>query len=76
MNSLSEITFADEDFNKSTLSADITKISVDHKLDDNTKIRLNYTNNSFDKLYQNWYASGEATSTVKMSAYKDTTKKR
>ena len=75
VNSLSEITFADEDFNKSTLSADITKITVDHKLDDNTKIRLNYTNNSFDKLYQNWYASGEATNTVKMSAYKDTTQR-
>ena len=75
MNSLSGITFADEDFNKSTLSADITKITVDHKLDDNTKIRLNYTNNSFDKLYQNWYASGEAAATVKMSAYKDTTQR-
>ena len=38
---------------KSTLSADIIKLSVDHKLDANTKLRLNYTDNDFSKMYQN-----------------------
>ena len=58
--SLVGTTFADKDFNKSTLDADILKLTVDHRLDDKTKLRINYTDNDFSKLYQNWYASGSS----------------
>ena len=79
--SLVGTTFADKDFNKSTLDADILKLTVDHKIDDLTKLRINYTDNDFDKLYQNWYASGAVSgtgnsATVKMSGYQDTTQRK
>ena len=79
--SLVGTTFADKDFNKSTLDADILKLTIDHKIDDQTKLRINYTDNDFDKLYQNWYASGAVSgtgnsATVKMSGYQDTTQRK
>ena len=79
--SLIGTTFADADFNKSTLDADIIKVTVDHKIDDSTKLRINYTDNEYDKLYQNWYASSEVSGTgnsaaVSMSGYQDTTQRK
>jgi catecholate siderophore receptor len=81
LESLVGTTFADKDFNKSTLDADSIKLTVDHQLDDSTKLRINYTDNDFNKLYQNWYASGEVSgtgnsATVNMSGYKDTTQRK
>ena len=66
--SLVGTTFADKDFNKSTLDADILKLTVDHRLDDKTKLRINYTDNDFSKLYQNWYASGSSQATPYVAA--------
>ena len=39
-----------EDENYSTVDADILKIVVDHKLNDDTKLRINYTDNDFSKF--------------------------
>lgn len=79
--SLIHTTFADQDINKSTLDANIFKVSLDHALNTETKLRLNYVHNDFDKLYQNYYASGAVSgtgesATVKMSGYKDTTHRK
>ena len=75
--SLSGITFGDENDNYSTLSADIIKLSVDHKFDANTKLRLNYTDNDFSKLYQNLYAKSydSVANTVVLEGYRDTTER-
>lgn len=66
--------------NLTTLSADIFKVSVDHKLDANTKLRLNYTNNDFDKLYQNFYAYDYEVEVenemVSITGYRDTTQRK
>lgn len=79
--SLIHTTFADQDINKSTLDANIFKVSLDHALNTETKLRLNYIHNDFDKLYQNYYASGAVSgtgenATVKMSGYRDTTHRK
>ena len=79
--SLIHTTFADQDINKSTLDANIFKVSLDHALNTETKLRLNYVHNNFDKLYQNYYASGAVSgtgesATVKMSGYRDTTHRK
>lgn len=79
--SLIHTTFADQDINKSTLDANIFKVSLDHALNTETKLRLNYVHNDFDKLYQNYYASGAVSgtgenATVKMSGYRDTTHRK
>ena len=82
-----DTTFGDADYNKSTLSADVLKVSVDHKIDDSTKIRLNFTDNEFSKMYQNFYASSSVSASsdpsiapigdpiVKMSGYHDETER-
>ena len=71
-------TFGDADYNKSTLSADVLKVSVDHKIDDSTKLRLNYTDNEFSKMYQNYYAKSSVTGvipTVTAEGYHDETER-
>lgn len=71
-------TFGDADYNKSTLSADVLKVSVDHKIDDSTKLRLNYTDNEFSKMYQNYYAKSGVTGvipTVTAEGYHDETER-
>lgn len=80
-------TFGDADYNKSTLSADVLKFSVDHKIDDSTKLRLNYTDNEFLKMYQNFYATSSVSASsdssiapigdpiVTMSGYHDETER-
>ena len=72
-----DITFGDEDENYSTVDADILKIVVDHKLNDDTKLRINYTDNDFSKVYQNFYASSydPVAGTVGISGYRDTTQR-
>ena len=71
-------TFGDADYNKSTLSADVLKVSVDHEIDDNTKLRFNYTDNEFSKMYQNYYAKSSVTGvipTVTAEGYHDETER-
>ena len=72
-----DITFGDEDENYSTVDADILKIVVDHKLDDDTKLRINYTDNDFSKVYQNFMLSSydPVAGTVGISGYRDTTQR-
>ena len=53
--SLVGITFGDADYNKSTVDANILKVIVDHEINFNKKLRLNYTESDFSKMYQNYY---------------------
>jgi catecholate siderophore receptor len=73
--SLAGITFGSKDDNLSSLDADIIKLVVDHQLDESTKLRLNYTDNEFSKMYQNLYASSynSTNDTVDLGGYRDTT---
>ena len=73
--SLAGITFGSQDDNLSSLDADIIKLIVDHQLDESTKLRLNYTDNEFSKMYQNLYASSydSTNDTVDLGGYLDTT---
>ncbi len=73
--SLAGITFGSENDNLSTLDADIVKLSIDHKLDEDTKLRFNYTDNEFAKMYQNLYADAYVASpeSVTLAGYRDNT---
>lgn len=73
--SLAGITFGSKEDNRSTLDANTTKLSIDHQLDYQSKIRFNYTDNDFAKMYQNLYASdyNSSTNTVDFTGYRDTT---
>lgn len=73
--SLAGITFGSKEDNRSTLDANTTKLSIDHQLDYQSKIRFNYTDNDFAKMYQNLYASdyNSSTNTVDLTGYRDTT---
>ena len=73
--SLAGITFGSKEDNRSTLDANTTKLSIDHQLDYHSKIRFNYTDNDFAKMYQNLYASdyNSSTNTVDLTGYRDTT---
>ena len=87
VSSLVGTTFADTAGNNiTTLEADSLRVIVDHRLDNQTKLRLNYTDNSYNKLYQNYYVGAYGTSygssptvtpagRVSMSGYKDTTQR-
>lgn len=73
--SLAGITFGSKEDNRSTLDANTTKLSIDHQLDYHSKIRFNYTDNDFAKMYQNLYASdyNSSTNTIDLTGYRDTT---
>ncbi|MBT5169036.1 MAG: TonB-dependent siderophore receptor [Opitutales bacterium] len=73
--SLAGITFGDKNDNYSSLDADTIRLSIDQALDDSTKLRFNYTDNDFSKLYQNLYAKSydSAAGTVQLEGYRDTT---
>ena len=73
--SLVNVTFGAEDDNYSTLNADVKKLTIDHKLDEKSKLRFNFTDNEYAKVYQNLYASSydASANTVDLSGYRDTT---
>lgn len=80
--SLSGITFGSETENYSTLDAHIMKMSIDHRINDNAKLRLNFISNDFDKVYQNLYASSYTidpldpnADSVELDGYRDTTQR-
>ena len=75
VSSLADTTFGSQNDNLSTLDAENIRLTVDHKLNDSSKIRFNYTDNEYNKMYQNLYAdSYDATAdTVTLAGYRDTT---
>jgi catecholate siderophore receptor len=77
--SLANITFGDADYNKSTVDADIIKFNVDHSLNSSSKLRLNYTESDFSKMYQNYYPNTAYVQTedgYNMKGYHDETERK
>ena len=73
--SLSNIVFGDPDINTTTLEANIMRANVSHKFSENRKGNLAVQSSSFEKMYQNLYASGYAGTLVTMDGYLDPTER-
>ena len=72
---LADIVFGDPEINLTTLKAHIFRASVQHNFSENTKGNFSAFYSDYDKLYQNFYASGydEATNIVELDGYIDET---
>ena len=73
--SLSDIVFGNSSANLQTLEATIMRAQVEHELSDTSKANFSFTSSSFDKLYQNIYASGYDGTLVTMDGYYDPTER-
>ncbi len=73
--SLSDIVFGNSSANVQTLEATIIRAQVEHTLSDTSKANFSFTSSSFDKLYQNIYASGYDGTLVTMDGYYDPTER-
>ena len=73
--SLSNIVFGDPDINVTTLEANIMRANVSHKFSENRKGNLAVQSSSFEKMYQNLYASGYDGTLVTMDGYLDPTER-
>ena len=73
--SLSNIVFGDPDINTTTLEANIMRANVSHKFSENRKANLAVQSSSFEKMYQNLYASGYDGTLVTMDGYLDPTER-
>ena len=73
--SLADIVFGDSDINITTLGASILRGQVSHKLSETSKANFSVTSSSFEKLYQNLYASGYDGTLVTMDGYRDPTER-
>ena len=73
--SLSDIVFGNSSANVQTLEATIMRAQVEHTLSDTSKANFSFTSSSFDKLYQNIYASGYDGTLVTMDGYYDPTER-
>ena len=73
--SLSDVVFGNSSANVQTLEATIMRAQVEHTLSDTSKANFSFTSSSFDKLYQNIYASGYDGTLVTMDGYYDPTER-
>ena len=73
--SLSNIVFGDEDINVTTLEANIMRANVSHNFSETRKANLAIQSSSFEKMYQNLYASGYDGTLVTMDGYLDPTER-
>ena len=73
----SDIVFGDKDGNLSTLEASVLRAALSHRFSESTKGSLSLTSNSFEKMYQNTYASGYDADgeEVTMDGYHDPTER-
>ena len=73
--SLSDIVFGNSAANVQTLEATIMRAQVEHTLSETSKANFSFTSSSFEKLYQNIYASGYDGTLVTMDGYYDPTER-
>ena len=73
--SLSNIVFGDPHINVTTLEANIMRANVSHRFSENRKGNLAVQSSSFEKMYQNLYASGYDGTLVTMDGYLDPTER-
>lgn len=75
---LAEITFGDPEVNITELSAHVLRATLTQDFADNVKGVFNASYGDYDKLYQNFYASGynPSTNIVTLDGYRDTTQRK
>jgi catecholate siderophore receptor len=73
--SLADVVFGDSSTNIQTLEASIMRAQVTHTLSDTSKANFSMTSSSFEKMYQNLYASGYDGTLVTMDGYRDPTER-
>ncbi|MEL7060686.1 MAG: TonB-dependent siderophore receptor, partial [Acidobacteriota bacterium] len=72
---LEDVVFADRDLNTTELEAHLVRARLEHQFSDRLKGNFSAFYGDYDKLYQNFYASGydEATNIVELDGYVDAT---
>jgi len=75
---LKDITFGDPDLNTAEFEAHILRANVQHTFNENLKGNVTVVYGDYDKLYQNFYASGytQSTNIVQLDGYVDTTQRQ
>ncbi|MDA8020955.1 MAG: TonB-dependent siderophore receptor [Thermoanaerobaculia bacterium] len=75
---LEEVVFGDRDLNTTELEAHLIRARVEHVFSDSVKGNFSAFYGDYDKLYQNFYASGydEATNIVELDGYVDVTQRQ
>ena len=75
-----DIVFGDPELNNSELEAHLIRANLSHKFSDNLKANLGVFYGDYDKLYQNFYASGyeqvNMPDVVSLDGYVDTTQRQ
>ena len=77
IDALDDTFFGDSDLNRSEFEASVFRALLQHKFSDTLKGNLQHPYGDYDKMYQNFYASGytEGTETVTLSGYVDGTQR-
>ena len=70
---LADVVFGTSDLNVQRLTADILRGTLSRTFSNSSRLNLNVQYDSFEKLYQNLYASGFDGDVVTMDGYKDPT---
>ena len=72
---LEDVVFGDPELNTTTLTAHLLRATLQHQFSDTMKANVSAFYGDYDKLYQNFYASGydESTNIVTLDGYRDPT---
>ncbi len=77
---LADIVFADPELNQTDLTAHVLRAALEHEFLDNLKVNLSMFYGDYDKLYQNFYASGydqaQTPEVVTLDGYVDATERQ
>lgn len=75
---LKDVVFGDPEENISRLEAHLLRATLQHQFSDTLKANFNAFYGDYDKLYQNFYASGydEVTNIVTLDGYRDPTERQ
>ncbi len=80
VDAFNEIVFGDPDINATELKAHLFRVNLQHEFSDRLKGNLNAFYGDYDKLYQNFYASGydpiNTPDQVTLDGYLDTTQRQ
>lgn len=77
VDALQDVVFGDPQLNTTQLEAHLLRANLQHEFSDNLKGNFSAFYGDYDKLYQNFYASGydQATNIVTLDGYIDTTQR-
>jgi catecholate siderophore receptor len=72
---LKDIVFGEEGVNIQTLEASIFRGNLEHRINSSQKAVVSFQSSSYEKFYQNYYASGYDGTLVTMDGYSDPTER-